>query len=163
MTDEQYKQWLNNQRKKVRVLTYKYSPVYLKKSKKNIIAKYRYRPNVYNWFYRGQCTRFVAIKKFPYITKYKQKKLWNWNAKYWYAHAAAEWYPVWKTPKVWAIVVIKYASGRYYYAWHVAIVKRIDWNNKKMLIEEMNYLWKYIVDLRWIPIFDPHIIGYIYL
>ena len=128
----------------------------------DIIAKYWYKPNVYNWFYRWQCTRFVAIKKFPYINKHKQKKLWNGNARYWYAHAKAKWYKVWHIPKVWAIVVIRVWGGIYRYAWHVAIVKKIDWRHRRLLVEEMNALWKYIVTLRRIPI-NRNIIWYIYL
>ena len=162
MTNDQYKKWLAKQRSQVRTITYRYRPVYIRWKHKNIVAKYRYRPNVYNWFYKGQCTRFVAIKKFPYITKNKQKKLWNWNARYWYKNAKLAGYPVWKTPKIWAIVVIKYWGRRYYYAWHVGIVKKIDWENRKLLIEEMNALGKYIVDLRRIPM-NSSIIGYIYL
>ena len=129
---------------------------------KNIIKKYWYRPNIYNWFYKWQCTRFVAIKKFPYINKYKQKKLWNWNARYWYQNAKKAWYNVWKIPKVDSIVVIKIWWSRYYYAWHVAIVKKIDYKHKRLLIEEMNALWKYIVTYRWIPI-NREIKWYIYI
>ena len=129
---------------------------------KNIIYKRWYNPNVTNWFYRWQCTRYVAIKKFPYITKNKQKKLWNGNAKYWYAHAKAAWYHVWKTPKIGSIVVIRYGWRRYYYAWHVWIVKQIDWKHKRLLIEEMNAVWKFIVTKRWIHM-NNKIIWYIYI
>ena len=129
---------------------------------KNIVTKYWYKPNVYNWFYKWQCTRFVAIKKFPYINKHKQKKLWNWNARYWYKNAKAKWYRVWKSPKIWSIVVIKVWGSRYYYAWHVAIVKKIDWKNKRLLVEEMNALWKYVVTFRWIQM-NRKIIWYIYI
>jgi len=129
---------------------------------KNIVAKYWYRPNISNGFYRWHCTRYVAIKKFPYINAHKQKKLWNWNAKYWYANAAKAWYPVWKTPKVWAIVVIRIWWRHYYYAGHVAIVRQIDWVHRRILVEEMNALWKFIVTKRWIPM-NSNIIGYIYI
>jgi len=165
MTEAQYKAWLKKNTKslvKPDFSSYVVRRLSLSSNRKNIVAKYRYRPNVYNWFYRGQCTRFVAIKKFPYISKHKQKKLWNWNARYWYQNAKAAGYPVWHVPKVGAIVVFKYGWRRYYYAWHVAIVKKIDWSKKRILIEEMNALGKYIVTLRRVPM-DAHIIGYIYL
>ena len=163
MSAEQYKKWLKKHTKsQVQLVHASYRPTNVRTKNKNIIAKYRYRPNIYNGFYRWQCTRFVAIKKFPYINSYKQKKLWNGNAKYWYQNAKAAGYPVGHTPKVGAIVVIKYGWRRYYYAGHVGIVKKIDWKNKRLLIEEMNALGKYIVTLRRIPM-DSKIIGYIYL
>ena len=123
----------------------------------NIIRTYWYKPNVFNGFYRWQCTRFVAIKKFPYINRHRQKKLWNGNAKWWYYHAKIKWYKVWHTPKIWAIIVLNY-----WYYWHVAIVKKIDWRHRKILVEEMNYLWIYIVTYRWIPM-KLSVIGYIYI
>ena len=129
---------------------------------RNIIAKRYYAPDITNWFYRWHCTWYVAIKKFPYITKNRQKKLWNWNAKDWYKNAAKAWYPVWKTPKVGSIVVIKYWWRYWRNYWHVAIVLQIDWKNKRLLVEEMNAVWRFIVTRRWIPM-DNKIIWYIYL
>ena len=163
MSSDQYNKWLQKHKKtNVQLVNVSYRPVAIKKKDKTIVAKYRYRPNVYNGFYRWQCTRFVAIRKFPYINAHKQKKLWNGNAKYWYQNAKAVGYPVGHTPKIGSIVVIKYGGRRYYYAGHVGIVKKIDWKHKRLLIEEMNALWKYIVTLRRIPM-DSRIIGYIYL
>jgi surface antigen len=129
---------------------------------KTVVSKYRYNPNVSNWFYRWHCTRFVAMKKFPYESSTKQTKLWNWNANQWYANAKKAGYSVWQTPKIWSIVVIKYWWANYYSAWHVWIVKQIDRNKKKLLIEEMNALWKYVVTMRWINM-DSKITWYIYL
>ena len=163
MSDEQYKLWLKSHTKTNNISLVRATPIHLKTRNKNIIKQYRYRPNVYNGFYRGQCTRFVAIKKFPYITKTKQKKLWNWNARLWYSHAKEKWYKVWHTPVIWAIVVFRYAWRKYYYAWHVAVVKTVDWKNKRILVEEMNYLWKYIVTLRRVNMYDKNIVWYIYL
>jgi len=163
ISDEEYKKLFKKPVPKKRpVISTPTSSNYTYKRWKNIVAKYRYRPNITNGFYRWHCTRYVAMKKFPYITKNKQKKLWNWNAKYWYQNAARAGYPVWKTPKIWAIVVIRVWWRRYYYAGHVAIVRQIDWKNKRLLIEEMNALWKYVVTKRWIPI-NYKIVGYIYL
>ncbi len=129
---------------------------------KTIVAKRYYAPNISNWFYRWHCTRYVAIKKFPYITKNKQKKLWNWNAKNWYTNAARAGYKVWQTPKIGSIVVLKYGWRYYRSYWHVAIVLQIDWKRKRLLVEEMNAVWRFIVTRRWIPM-DNKIIWYIYL
>jgi len=127
-----------------------------------VVKSYYRNPWIYNWFAPGHCTRFVAIKKFPYITDTKQKKLWHWNAKNWYDNAAAAGYPVGQTPKIGSIVVIRYGAPNYYYNYgHVWIVRDIDWKNKKLLIEEMNAKWRFIVTRRRIPM-DNKIIGYIY-
>lgn len=128
----------------------------------NVISKYRRKPNISNWFYKWQCTWFVAIKKFPYMSANKQKKLRNGNANQWYTNAKQAGYAVWQTPKVWSIVVIKTWWARYYYAWHVAIVEQIDWDKRLLLVEEMNAKWKYIVTKRRISM-DKNVIGYIYL
>jgi len=164
MSEKQYKKFFK--KKKPKQITYitnvsKSTSKLLYKGK-NIIYKSRYNPNVTNWFYRWQCTRYVAIKKFPYITKHKQKKLWNGNAKYWYAHAKAKWYSVWKAPKIGSIVVIRVWWKHYYYAWHVAIVKQIDRKHKRLLVEEMNAFWKFIVTKRWIYM-NSKIVWYIYI
>jgi surface antigen len=126
---------------------------------KSIIAKWYYNPNISNGFYRWHCTRYVAIKKFPYINSTKQSKLWWWNANKRYDNAKNAGYAVWQTPKVWSIVVIKYWWANYYYAWHVAIILKIEKN--RLLIEEMNAVWKFIVTRRWISI-DSKIKWYIY-
>jgi len=127
-----------------------------------IIEKYRRKPNVSNGFYRWHCTRFVAIKKFPYTSDTTQKKLWNGNAKNWYANAKAAGYKVWQTPAIESIVVLQYGWKNYYYAGHVAIVKQIDRKSKRLLVEEMNAKGKFVVTKRWIPI-NGKIVWYIYL
>jgi surface antigen len=141
MTDTQYKRWIARhykvQSKNTNDKSRNSQIVLAKKQKKlhrdsipgrlvpykqkkyrrpSIVAKYWYKPNVSNGFYRGQCTRFVAIKKFPYITAHKQKKLWMGNARDWYKNAKRAGYPVGHTPRVGSIVVFKYGGRRYYYA-----------------------------------------------
>ena len=128
---------------------------------KNIISRYWWKPYVKNWFYRWHCTRFVAIKKFPYLTKGKQNKLWGGNAKNWYYNAKKAWYKVGTSPQIESIIVLKYGGRNYYSYWHVAIVKNIDRAKKLILVEEMNASWRYIVTQRWIPM-DSNIIWYIY-
>lgn len=164
MSDKDQKKFFKKNTPKKRVSyasrarpTVTYSP-----SSSKVISRYWWRPNISNWFYRGQCTWYVAIKKFPYISANKQRKLRNGNANQWYANAKAAWYKVWRAPKVWSIVVIKIWWARYYYAWHVAIVKQINRDKRTLLVEEMNAKWKFVVTKRRISM-DKNIIGYIYL
>lgn len=127
---------------------------------KSIIAKWYYNPNISNGFYRWHCTWYVAMKKFPYINSTKQSKLWWWNANKWYENAKNAWYSVWQTPRVWSIVVLKYWWTNYYYAGHVGIILKVE--KDRLLIEEMNAVWKFIVTRRWIKR-DSKIKWYIYL
>lgn len=128
----------------------------------SIISKRYYKPTIYNWFYQWHCTRYVAIKKFPYLTKTKQKKLWSWNAWKWYSNAKSNWYKTWTSPKIGSIVVLKYWWRYFYGYWHVGIVQDIDWKNKKILIEDMNAVWRFVVTKRWIPM-DWRITWYIHI
>jgi surface antigen len=50
----------------------------------------------------------------------------------------------------------------YAYAWHVWVVIGVDDENGRVLIEEMNYFGKFIVDQRYVSMEDPNIIWYIY-
>lgn len=127
----------------------------------DVVSKGYFKPNIQNGFYRGHCTRYVAIKKFPYTSKSKQSRIWWGNAKDWYRNAKEAWYSVGKTPKNWSIVVLRYWGSRYYYAWHVWIVSSVDWAKKRILIDEMNAVWRFVVSKRWIPM-DWSIIWYIY-
>lgn len=127
----------------------------------DIISKWYFNPNVQNWFVRWHCTRYVAVKKFPYMNKTKQSRIWWWNAKDWYNNAKKAWYSVWKTARKWSIVVLRYWGSRYYYAWHVWIVADIDWNWKRILIDDMNAVWRFVVSKRRIPM-DSKVVWYIY-
>ncbi len=126
-----------------------------------IVQTYYYNPQITNWFFPGHCTRYVAIKKFPYKSQYKQKKLWNWNWNQWFYNAKKAWYKVWQTPKTNSIVVLRYGGNWYTYYWHVAIVKQIDRNKRSLLVEDMNARGRFIVTKRRISM-DRNVIGYIY-
>lgn len=126
------------------------------------LTQWHYSKNIQNGFYRWHCTRYVAIKKFPYSSASKQSRLWWGNANAWYANAKAAWYSVWKDPQKWSIVVLKNWWANFYSYWHVWIVLDIDWKNKKLLIEDMNAKWRFIVTQRWISM-NSSIIWYIYL
>lgn len=129
---------------------------------KSIIAKWYYKPNVSNWFVQGHCTWYVAAKLFPYSTATKQKRLWSWNGKDWYANAKAAGYDVWSSPTKGSIVVMKNGGGSYYAYGHVWIVLDIDKKNNKILIEDMNAVWRFVVTQRWVSM-NSSIIWYIYL
>jgi hypothetical protein len=53
MSSDQYKKWLQKHKKdQIQLVQASYRPVAVRRKSKNIIAQYRYRPNVYNGFYR---------------------------------------------------------------------------------------------------------------
>ncbi len=132
------------------------------KKNPNIVACRYYNPKVVNLFAPGHCTRFVAIKKFPFINSHRQSRPWRWNAKEWLKNAKLAGFKTGKRPIVNSIVVFKYGWRKYYRYWHVAIVLWIDKKHNKILIEEMNYIWRFIADKRRVDINNPKIIGYIY-
>ncbi len=126
------------------------------------VSRWYYNPSVRNWFSRGYCTRYVAIKKFPYASDGKQKRLWGGNAISWYSNAKAAGYSVGKTARNGAIVVFSSAGWRYSGYWHVWIVIDIDYKNNKILVEDMNAAWRFVVTRRWVGI-NSSIIWYIYM
>lgn len=105
----------------------------------------------YHTFYRWNCTRYVA--------KYK-KVTWWWNANAWLRNARAKWIPTWKTPTLWAIVVLnwRWYNPRY---WHVAIVMEIKKNY--LIVSDMNYRRLWEVTYRKILKSDRAIRWYIYV
>ncbi len=116
--------------------------------KPHIIAKWSYTAPVSNWFFKWQCTWYVAINAdwaFPYINKNRQFKSWRWDAKQRFANARNAWFITSSRPSVWAIMVIGW--WRY---WHVTIVKQVDRKNHRILVQWMNYLRPYVVTKRWI-------------
>ncbi len=163
-----YIQSYNKKKKhiKIPIYTKKYSKYnrrqYKCKKNPNIVSCRLERRKVVNLFAPWHCTRFVAIKKFPFISPHRQTRPWRWNAKQWYWNAAKAWFKVWKIPKPNSIVVFRYGWRYYYSYWHVAIVLHVDRKNRKMLIEEMNYIWRFIADKRRVSIDNPKIIWYIY-
>jgi len=122
-----------------------------------VIKTYKFNKVIKNWFYPWYCTRFVAVQKFPYISKNLQSHPWLWNANEWYQNAQKAGYNVWKQPKVWAIIV--YTGSAYSKYWHVWIVEQVKTNS--LIVKWMNLAWKYIVSEREIPI-NNNIYGYIY-
>jgi len=133
-------------------------------SSSKILKKRTYNANITNGFYRGYCTWYVATQVpslFPYTSETTQDRAFGWDAVKWYNNARAAWYTVSKTPRASSIVVyskLRSAAG------HVWIVRQYPYNgdNTKMLVEDMNYAWKFVVTQRIESVNRAEIIGYIY-
>ena len=129
-----------------------------------ILKKRTYNANINNGFYRGYCTWYVATQVpsiFKYTSETTQERPFGWDAIKWYDNARKAWYTVSKTPRSNSIIVyskLRSAAG------HVWIVRQYpyNWDNTKMLIEDMNYAWKFVVTQRVESTSRGEIIGYIY-
>ena len=129
-----------------------------------VLKKWTYNANITNGFYRGYCTWYVATQVpsiFKYTSETTQERPFGWDAVKWYNNAKAAWYTVSKTPRSNSIVVytkLRSAAG------HVWIVKQYpyNWDNTKMLVEDMNYAGKFVVTQRIESVNRAEIIGYIY-
>lgn len=123
----------------------------------HIVSQWAYSSRIWNGFAAWFCTRYAAVKSpwaFPFISEGRQYKSWHGDAKLWYDRAKAAWFKVSSTPSVWAIVVLSRAQWWYASAWHVGIVVDVDWNQKRFMIEDMNYYGLWIVTRRWIYMDD---------
>lgn len=134
---------------------------------RKILSKWTFNKKVSNGFYAGHCTWYMALTT-PQIFTCKnstcsvQKRPFRWNAKDWYKNAAAVGYSVGQVARPWSIVVYSVTSGRYAYAGHVAKVISVNKKEGTMVVEEMNYLGKYIVTRRVEVLSNRKITGYIY-
>lgn len=123
-----------------------------------------FNKKVSNGFAAGYCTWYAAHIS-PWMYDENGQRLFGGNAKDWYKNAqnerakAAGIKVSKKNPGVWAIVV--YSPLRSY-AGHVAVVKAYYPESGEMLVEDMNYVGKYIVTQRWDNVKNAKIIGYIY-
>jgi len=109
----------------------------------------------------GHCTMYV------WRWLWKNKGIhtqWRGNAKYWYDNASAAWWSVWQTPQIWSVIVMKYGSQWWNGYGHVWIVIDIDRSSRQVLIEDMNYVWRYVVSQHWVDMDSAKnpVIGYIY-
>jgi surface antigen len=127
-----------------------------------IIKQWYYNPKISNGFAVWYCTWYVAIKS-PHIFKYtsetRQERPFGGNAINWYANAKAAGFSVGQIPRVWAIIVYKQLRSA---AGHVGIVRSYNASTWEMVIEDMNFVWKYIVTQRIESTSNDKIIGYIY-
>lgn len=109
----------------------------------------------------GHCTHYAW---YIWWSKLGISTNWRWNAKHWYNNASAAWWQVGQTPEVNSIVVMKYGSQWWNGYGHVWIVIDIDRGSRQVLIEDMNYVGRYIVSQHWIDMdstVNP-IIWYVY-
>ncbi|MDP3057400.1 MAG: LysM peptidoglycan-binding domain-containing protein [bacterium] len=113
----------------------------------NTVAGDDYSPAQGRRFPWGQCTYYVAIRR--YVP-------WNGHAKYWLANARAYGFKTGNTPQVGAIVATT-ENPRY---GHVAYVEAV--NNDKITISEMNFVGLGIKSVRVMSVNNPVIRGYIY-
>ncbi len=133
-------------------------------SSSKIVKKWTYNANINNGFYRGYCTWYVATQVpsiFKYTSDGTQERPFGWDAVKWYNNAKAAWYTVSKTPRANSIVVYSKLRSS---AGHVWIVRQYPYNgdNSKMLVEDMNYAWKFVVTQRIESVNRGEIIWYIY-
>jgi hypothetical protein len=70
---------------------------------------------------------------------------------------------VWQTPVVWSIIVYNKWGGSFASAWHVAKVISYDSSTKKLVVEEMNWSNKFVVQRRTDKADNPNIRWYIYM
>ena len=133
-------------------------------SSSKILSKRSYNANISNGFYRGYCTWYVATQVpsiFPYTSETTQDRPFGWDAIRWYDNARTAWFTVSKTPRSSSIVVYSKLRSS---AWHVWIVRQYpyNWDSTKMLVEDMNYAWKFVVTQRIESVSRSEIIWYIY-
>ncbi len=113
----------------------------------NVVAGDDRSPSQSRQFPWGQCTYYVALRR--YVP-------WNGHAKYWLPNARAYGYTTGTAPVPGAIIVTA-ENGRY---GHVAYVEAVDGN--KVTISEMNFIGVGIKSMRIISASNPIIKGYIY-
>ena len=127
-------------------------------------SQWVFNKKVSNGFAAGYCTWYAAHIS-PWMFDENGQRLFGGNAKDWYANAqnerakAAGIKVSRSLPKVGAIVVYQQLRS---YAGHVAVVKSYDPSTGEMVVEDMNYVGKYIVTQRSDTTSNPKIIGYVY-
>lgn len=127
-------------------------------------SQWVFNKKVSNGFAAGYCTWYAAHIS-PWMFDENGQRLFGGNAKDWYANAQSErakaaGIKVSRTmPKVGAIVVYQQLRS---YAGHVAVVKSYDPSTGEMVVEDMNYVGKYIVTQRSDSTSNPKIVWYVY-
>jgi surface antigen/LysM repeat protein len=108
------------------------------------------------WFAWWHCTYYAAYRWW----KDWNSVTWRWNANQWLKNAAASWVPTWQSPKIGSIVVFAWWPNGWAWYGHVAYVTAVD--SGRILIEEMNYSWRWVHTTRWVATEWAWILGYIY-
>lgn len=122
-----------------------------------IIKSRKYSFNENNGMTAWYCTYYAAHKARWLFPQLKGNTYFRWvkgNANKWFASAQANGLKTSKTPSVGAIVVFQFGWSRNYSAWHVAVVIDVDRQNKKIVVEEMNYVGFGVVNQRSISMND---------
>ena len=126
----------------------------------SILSTWIFNKNINNKFYAWHCTWYVAATTpqiFPYINENTQARPFGGNANQWYDNARAAWFSVWQTP------VYNKWGGSFASAWHVAKVISYDPSTKKLVVGEMNWSNKFVVQRRTDKADNPNIKWYIYM
>lgn len=131
-----------------------------------VLSTWIFNKNINNKFYAWHCTWYMAATTpqiFPYINETTQARPFGGNANQWYDNARAAWFSVWQTPVVWSIIVYNKWGGSFASAWHVAKVISYDSSTKQLVVEEMNWSNKFVVQRRTDKADNPNIKWYIYM
>jgi hypothetical protein len=100
----------------------------------------------------GQCTWYVA---------YERGLVAHANGEGWVRTLAAQGYATSSRPTVGAILSWRaYAPGYGVYG-HVALVVDVDPDGRGFTVAEANVLGEGIADVRWVPLSDPGIVGFV--
>jgi len=131
-----------------------------------ILSTWIFNKNINNKFYAWHCTWYVAATTpqiFPYTSENTQARPFGWNANQWYDNARAAGFSVWQTPVVWSIIVYNKWGWSFASAWHVAKVVSYTPSTKQLIVEEMNWSNKFVVQRRTDRADNPNIRWYIYM
>jgi len=134
------------------------------KRRGKVIRKWFFNKPIKNRFAPWHCTWGMAIDTptlFPYIDEMTQDRKFGWNANQWYANAKNAGFSVGQTPRLGAIVVYRFGSS-YRGAGHVAKVMQLFPDEWKMILKDMNRVWKYRYSEYWEDISHDNIMGYVY-
>jgi CHAP domain len=100
----------------------------------------------------GQCTWYVA---------YERGLVAHANGEGWVRTLAAQGHPVNNRPTVGAILSWRAFAPGYGVYGHVALVVDVDPDGRGFTVAEANVLGEGVADVRWVPINDPGIAGFI--
>jgi len=132
----------------------------------SILSTWVFNKNISNRFYAWHCTWYMAATTpqiFPYTSEHSQARPFGGNANQRYDNARNAWFSVGKQPVVWSIVVYNRWWSRFASAWHVAKVISYNSSAGTMIIEEMNWSKKFVVDRRTERVNNSNIRWYIYM
>lgn len=142
------------------------SQSYSSSASSRVLSTRVFNKNISNKFYAGHCTWYMAATTpqiFPYTSETTQARPFGGNANKRYDNARSAWFSVGSKPVVGSIVVYNKWWWSYSSAWHVAKVISYDSANWTIVIEEMNWSKKFIVQRRTDRVDNPNIRWYIYM